>query len=310
MRYRLGLGNSWDDAALLADRLALLKEGQEMPLSVKVGKAQALIQEALADHGADHIYVAFSGGQDSAVVAHLVRQIAPEVRLVFSNTSLEMPETLEYIRWWEDTNHCRILETRPFKKPLQVIREHGYPMFSKRIAYMLRSNARSPSVIRYLHDRGLAHILTTGVSISDECCYYLKHGPGETLAKKLGATACFLGMKAEDSRDRRRNWLSKGCYYPVKKGQDRVWPLAFWTDHDVREYHRLIGLPHAALYDKGFTRNGCYLCGFGCHIASPNKFELLAEHHPNIWARAMERFGYFEACEKLRVRDGRGWLFR
>ncbi|KKL93255.1 hypothetical protein LCGC14_1876530 [marine sediment metagenome] len=312
MRYRLGLGNEWADKAALDARIQLLKEGQAMPLQVKVGKSMAIIMDAIRDHGWDRIYLAFSGGRDSAVLAHLIQRVEhilreprPRVAYMFEDTTLEDPSTYEYIRWWEDTFGRYVARTLPFKKPMAVIREHGYPLYSKRIAYMLQSNRRSKACGDYLRRIHLGHLLDTDIRISRECCFYLKHGPGEQWAKDRGQTAVLLGMRATDSRDRRRNWIARGCYYPVKKGADRVWPLSFWTEADVAAYHREVGLPWARLYDMGFTRNGCRICGFGCHLANPNKFQLLATHYPTFWEKAMTRFGYFDVCEKLGIRDGR-----
>lgn len=313
-RYRRGLQGDWD-RPLLDKRLQELKDGQALPFTLKVAKAQGLIQQVVQEHGADKCYLGFSGGRDSAVIAHLTELAAPDVEFVFCDTGLEFTETYDYVRWWEQEFGRTITRTRPMKKLAEVLREDGYPFYSKRIAHILCSNKRvnnlkspglrSEAAYKVLVSAKVVHTLASGVRISDKCCYYLKHGPAEKYAAERGFTASILGMRADDSRDRRRNWLDRGCYYPVKKGVDRVWPLAFWSEADVAKYHRLVGLPEAALYAKGFDRNGCRLCGFGCHLAHPNKFELLAIWYPKFWKRAMTKFGYFDACGKLGIRDGR-----
>ena len=313
-RYRRGLQGDWSDE-FLRPRLRMLKEGQELPLSIKIAKAQGLILQALQEHGAGRCYLGFSGGRDSAVIAHLTELVDPSVEFVFSDTGLEFIETYEYVRWWELEFGRKITRTRPIKKLGDVLSADGYPFYSKRVAQVLSSEKRmanlrspelrSPASYKILESAKVVHALDSGVKISDKCCYYLKHGPAEKYATERGFTASILGMRADDSRDRRRNWLDRGCYYPVQKGTDRVWPLAFWTEKDVVEYHKLVGLPVAALYAKGFTRNGCRLCGFGCHLSSPNKFELLAIWYPKFWKEAMTRFGYFDACAKLGIKDGR-----
>jgi len=313
-RYRRGLQGNWSEE-VLRPRIQMLKDGQELPFTVKVAKAQGLIQQAVQEHGVEHCYLGFSGGQDSAVIAHLTELAAPEMEFVFNDTGLEFLETYEYVSWWEKEFKRIITRTKPMKKLADILREDGYPLYSKRIAYMLSTEKRVANLksqdlrpagsYKLLASAKVLHTLDAGVKISDKCCHYLKHGPADKYAAEQGFTASILGMRADDSRDRRRNWLTMGCYYPVKKGADRVWPLAFWTEADVAKYHEVVGLPRAGLYDKGFTRNGCRLCGFGCHLASPNKFELLAIWYPKFWKAAMTKFGYFDACERLGIKDGR-----
>lgn len=47
-------------------------------------------------------YVAFSGGKDSLVVVDIVRQVAPQVPVVFFDSGLEFPETYAYIEQLTD----------------------------------------------------------------------------------------------------------------------------------------------------------------------------------------------------------------
>lgn len=58
-----------------------------------------VIRERIAAHLDTHEgYVAFSGGKDSTVVLDLARQVDPEVPVVFFDSSLEFPETYEYVQ--------------------------------------------------------------------------------------------------------------------------------------------------------------------------------------------------------------------
>ena len=50
------------------------------------------------NHWDGDVYVSFSGGKDSTVLAHLVHDIYPDVPLVFSNTGLEYPEIQNFAR--------------------------------------------------------------------------------------------------------------------------------------------------------------------------------------------------------------------
>ena len=61
-----------------------LKELQALPLERKIQITQNRIQEWYM-HYDGGVYVSFSGGKDSTVLAHLTKQLFPDVPLVFSN---------------------------------------------------------------------------------------------------------------------------------------------------------------------------------------------------------------------------------
>ena len=69
-----------------------LRTLQALPLELKVAKTKLRIREWVNEFGVEGVYVAFSGGKDSTVLLHIVRQLYPEVEAVFVNTGLEYPE--------------------------------------------------------------------------------------------------------------------------------------------------------------------------------------------------------------------------
>lgn len=61
--------------------------------------ALALLGERIAEHIHRHDgYIAFSGGKDSLVVLDLARRVDPDLPVVFFDSGLEYPETLDFIR--------------------------------------------------------------------------------------------------------------------------------------------------------------------------------------------------------------------
>ena len=102
----------------------ILRQLQGLPLSVKVIKSQIRIREWYEHFNGD-VYVSFSGGKDSTVLAHLVHDLYPEVPLVFANTGLEYPEIQAFAR------RMGAEFVRPKMQFSEVISKYGYPIISK-----------------------------------------------------------------------------------------------------------------------------------------------------------------------------------
>lgn len=102
---------------------------QGLPLSVKVKMTQQRIRDWVHAYGEDGVYVSFSGGKDSTVLLHLVRELYPSVRGVFVDTGLEYPEIRSFVRTFDNIEWLKPKMT--FK---QVIQKYGYPFISKEVA--------------------------------------------------------------------------------------------------------------------------------------------------------------------------------
>jgi len=70
---------------------------QTLSLSTKILWARDKIQRWYEYHGGK-VYVSFSGGKDSTVLLHLVREMYPDVPAIFCDTGLEFPEIREFVK--------------------------------------------------------------------------------------------------------------------------------------------------------------------------------------------------------------------
>ena len=105
-----------------------LKELQALPLERKILITQTRIMEWYK-HYKGNVVVSFSGGKDSTVLLHLVRQAFPDVRAVFSNTGLEYPEIQRFAKAIPNVD-----TVTPKMRFDEVISTYGYPLISKEVA--------------------------------------------------------------------------------------------------------------------------------------------------------------------------------
>lgn len=106
-----------------------LKIRQALPLDIKVRMTQQRIREWVSEFGEEGVYVSFSGGKDSTVLLHLVRELYPSVPAVFVDTGLEYPEIREFVKTFEN-----VVWLKPKMNFKQVIQKFGYPFISKEVS--------------------------------------------------------------------------------------------------------------------------------------------------------------------------------
>lgn len=106
-----------------------LAEKQALPLDLKIMLTQQRIREWVREYGVEHVVCSFSGGKDSTVLLHLVRELYPDVRAVFSNTGLEYPEIQRFVKSFDNVDIVT-----PKMRFDEVISTYGYPLISKEVA--------------------------------------------------------------------------------------------------------------------------------------------------------------------------------
>lgn len=282
---------------------------QSMPLDIKVAMTKTRIHEWVNYFGVGGTYISFSGGKDSTVLLHLVRELYPDIPAVFVNTGLEYPEIQKFVKQFDN-----VIILYPKIRFIDVIKNYGYPIISKEVTHKI-SYARKGSEWALKFVNGLAKdengnksrynvekykdLLNVDFLVSDQCCTVMKKEPVHRYAKTTGRHPITAQM-ASESMLRTQKWIQNGCNaFDIKQPISN--PMSFWNENDVLQYIIENKLPIASVYGDiiengtpckycttGCKRTGCMFCGFGAHLeTNEGRFEILKKTHPKQYDYCM-----------------------
>lgn len=319
-----------------------LLQMQSLPLDIKIRMTQQRVRIWINEFGEDGVYVSYSGGKDSTVLLHLVRNIYPNVKAVFINTGLEYPAVRRMAVKQENTQTIR-----PKNSFKEVITKYGYPIISKDIAQKtkeVRGSLKKGNfdTVRYRQFLGQEKkrngepsefncekwyfLLNAPFKISDECCNKIKKEPAKEYEKETGQKP-IIGIMASESKKRKNKWFKYGCNaFKMKRQQSN--PISFWTEQDILQYIERNNIEIPSVYGKievekekyrttGQDRTGCIFCLFGItrdkdRIAKLQIQEpMLADYvlrggefgEDGYWKPSKNGLGYWFVIEWLNIHD-------
>ncbi len=176
------------------------------------------------------MFVSFSGGKDSTVVSSLVmRALGPEILHLYGDTTLEFPETYEYVGRFKGSHpKTLILSSRNKDKD-----------FSE-----------------------LCTVLGPPSRLMRWCCTVFKTGAIarkiESLFKNEKEILTFYGIRRSESVSRSK--YDRESDSPKITIQKTVSPIIDWMDFDVWLYILTTGVDFNYAYRLGYARVGCWCC--------------------------------------------------
>ena len=284
-----------------------LKQRQSLDLEAKILLSKSRIIEWYEYWGGE-VYVSFSGGKDSTVLLHLVRDIYPNVKAVFIDTGLEYPEIRNFVKTIDN-----VIWLKPKLNFKQVIEKYGYPVISKENAqkiYEIR-NTKSDKIRNkrlYGDSKGNGklpkkwlYLIDSDIIISSKCCYHLKKSVLYSFHKKNNLVP-YTGMMAIESKLRMTAYIQNGCNAFNSKNAISS-PLAFWLEENIWEYIKKYNIKYSSIYNiDGITRTGCMFCMFGVHLEHyPNKFQLMKKTHPKHYDLCINKLGCGKVLDLINV---------
>lgn len=297
-----------------------LKLMQNYPLDIKIAKTKNRIRE-FYEYFDGEVYIAFSGGNDSLVMLHIIRSLYPDVTAVFVDTGVEFPEVRKFVKSFDN-----VVILKPEKNFSQIINECGYPVISKDVSNSIRlarKNIADGKVTERVKQfsgsmRGSRFnkekwrfLLESNFKISEQCCDILKKKPFKKFEKETGLHG-YIGVLASEGGVRLSGYLKTGCNN-YRFGNSK--PLGFWTHQDILNYIKINNLNMCSVYGTlyfdeiknklkvtGEKRTGCMGCLFGCHLEkSPNRFERMKYSHPHRYKYFIEKLNYKEILDFIGV---------
>ena len=265
-----------------------LKMLQALPLDVKILKTNQRIREWY-EYWNGKVYVSFSGGKDSTVLLHLVRNLYPKVMAVYSDTGLEFPEIRSFVKQTEN-----VTWVKPKMNFKDVVKTYGYPVISKEIALTIEYARKNSSwaiqklngeYTTYGNHKKYKFLLDAPFKISSNCCTIMKKRPLKAFGHETGLKP-MIGTMASEGGMRQSAYLKTGCN-SFDNGQSV--PIGFWTEKDIWDYIELMKLPYCKIYDMGYQRTGCMFCMFGAHLEKgENRFQRMQRTHPKQYTYCMK----------------------
>ena len=179
-----------------------------------------LIKEKIEKYNSYTSIIPVSMGKDSMVTCHLIRQLYPETKAIFNNTSLDCADTYKMVKCFPN---CEVMNP------------------SKGFYQYVKSDHMIPSRM----SRFCCRIFKTGVMVSQ-----LDHDHPYLL---------WMGMRNEESNTRsgyEDEWINTSewgntCWQGIL-------PIRKWTELDVWLYTIWKGIEINPKYKKGYSRCGCH----------------------------------------------------
>jgi 3'-phosphoadenosine 5'-phosphosulfate sulfotransferase (PAPS reductase)/FAD synthetase len=262
--------------------------------------AKRRLIEIISEYGEKNCIVAFAGEKISAVMSHLILSLGYNLDHIYLKSTLDYPDCIDFSRNWCTKNDIKLVWVTPDDSPIDIWKTYGYPMFSREISIILEQIRNNTTISPKKLMKVKEFLKYKNIKISAKCCYYLKKKPFIKWQKNNEGKVVIFGDRVTINFGNRMAWIRNGCNYKTN-GQIISKPFSFFTDKDICRYINDYKLTLPAKYTDGFENNGCFCCGFGCHLLEKNKFVKLKKINHELWKIVMDEWGFRKICQQCNV---------
>jgi phosphoadenosine phosphosulfate reductase len=192
------------------------------------------------------VNLSFSGGKDSLATLCLSRKLLPGIEVLFINTGLEFPETVEYVQKLCSTQRLKLHEIQSTSNFFEQVQSFGPPAKDFRW-----------------------------------CCKTNKLGPMTSFLERHYPRGCVTieGRRIYESFNRSTiKAVERNPYVP---NQTTLSPIRDWRALEVMLYIHWNKMQPNPLYEQDLERIGCWLCP----ASLQSEFSGLQASHPDLYAK-------------------------
>ena len=191
------------------------------------------------------VFLSFSGGKDSLACYLITERALGEVPLLFNDTGIEAPHTVDYVRRFVEEKGLKLIVASGGRKFFKSLKVFGPPARDYRW-----------------------------------CCKVVKLAPIMRAVREsfgTGITLSIVGQRKYESLKRAaspRVWVN-----PWMTDLISASPIQEWSSLEIWMYLTSMRARVNPLYFMGFDRIGCWLCP-SCELA---EFNLVSRLYPDLW---------------------------
>ncbi|MEM2514698.1 MAG: phosphoadenosine phosphosulfate reductase family protein [Candidatus Bathyarchaeia archaeon] len=203
--------------------------------------------------GRHEVFVDFSGGRYSLVLLHLVLECVKNVKAVYIDTTITLPECNEYVNEICDKWGVNLITIKREDTDFwQLVKKRGFP--HRRFRW---------------------------------CMQELKSIPLKMFNEYIGNDCLHLtGTTIHESRMRKKIYEIRGIYhFNYSINSYVLHPILYWTPEMVNKYIKKHNLPINPCYSLYGSGGNCYYCPF---IRDINYYLNLAKLRPKLFQHIIE----------------------
>lgn len=189
-----------------------------MKLADKVKKSKEIIIQTAKRWGKKEIALAWTGGKDSTVVLHLVREVfngEVPFKVMFNDSTLEFPEIYKFIKEISQKWRLDLLHIKHLAKDLKAYHKTKTREEKMEIMRLAKINVLDYALAKYKFQ------------------------------------AFISGIRWDEHKAR-----SREKYFSPRETHTRVHPILHFKFDDIWDYIRTYQVPYVNLYDKGYKSLG------------------------------------------------------